>query len=152
MARQLAASCTSRPEQFASKLTGTWPPSVKDIDQLEKGLGVALVRAIEDANWIGPRSEGIYSQWESVGNHVRQYGGVLIGDEKVILVHGAPISFFDFDGPHLAPYLTSDEWRSGGTIGGADMGPSEFSTVYSPITGKFAEFAFCGTIAGRHLP
>jgi hypothetical protein len=152
VAQVMQNSCDMDPALQKGPLA-PWTPSAAEIAAAEKALPFALRDAIRTAPQIGPQTRLLLTQWESIANHARQYGGVTVAGHRAIVVIGAQIGYVDFDGPYtIIPPDAGAPWRTRQSILVPDSGPMSFLTTYDPATGKFGAFHFCGTIAGYGTP
>jgi hypothetical protein len=100
----------------------TWTPSDTDIRAMEPALLERLRRELVAIGWEADPS-----------SYVRQYGGLVIGNRRVIYTHGFTLEGDDPD----------EGWRTHAhTI--CDGGPITFGVEYEPTTRRFANFAFNG--------
>jgi hypothetical protein len=100
----------------------TWTPSDADIRAMEPALIERLRTELASAN-----------AQENAGAYIRQYGGLVIGGQRVIYAHGFIQRIDDPD----------EGWRTHARII-CDGGAITFGAEYDPATQAFANFAFNG--------
>lgn len=129
-ARSFLQQCSrSVPEH----VTGTWLPTRAQILELEARLPAALW------NVVSKRESPIFLwQHAPIG---RQYGGLIVGDRKVIYVNAFPI---------LRDKLSGDPFPSGDhskkPVLMCDGGPNFFGVEFDPATNTFEDFEFNGAV------
>lgn len=133
-------------DQFSTTVSSEWTATDSDVNALESKLPFAFIQAIRSARPVNSEVLNVLTDWQSISNHIRQYGGVVVGGKRYILVIAAPAGAWDFDGYHPFDYAANDNWRSGGPIGVPDIGPSMFSTLYNVEANTFGTFHFCNTL------
>jgi hypothetical protein len=123
-ALELVEPCSRPPP---APLEGTWTPSESEIAAMEPALARYLAQNLRGA-W--PDSDHI-----AVEDYRRQYGGLILGGQRIIYVNGF----------RLTEYDDQDTWRSFPHVI-CDGGPIMFGVEYDPATQSFRNFAFNGAV------
>lgn len=112
-------------------VTGVWEPAAAQIAALEPKLADLLAVKLASRSDIGFMAADFY----------RQYGGLLVGRRKIIYVNGFHRELIDaqMGTGHITNWHTVP-------VQVCDGGALTFGVEYDPATGRFANFAFSGTI------
>lgn len=103
-------------------VASTWTPTDADIRAMEPALLERLQQELVAADWDADAS-----------TYIRQYGGLVIGDRRVIYVHGFTPANNDPD----------EGWRTHAHVI-CDGGPITFGVEYQTLDRRLVNFAFNG--------